>query len=171
MKRMQQIMRLCLFSFLFITFSHQGLSQMDSPLVIKTEKIFNALNANSMNLLKDFYAQDVQFLDPLTSIKGLDTLTSYYQGLYQNVKTIRFDFHDAIVNDKTIVVMWTMYYQVDSLNQGKEIAVPGNSHIKFNDEELVYYHRDYFDVGTMVYEHVPVIGWLVNQVKSRLQKH
>jgi hypothetical protein len=146
-------------------------AQLDHPLVIKTEKIFNELNASTMHLLKEYYAEEVNFHDPLTTISGLEPLTKYYENLYQNVKSIRFDFAEAIVNQNNIMVTWTMVYQVDALNSGKEISVIGNSHIKFNDQGLVIYHRDYFDVAQMVYDHIPVVGWAIQKIKNRLKNH
>lgn len=146
-------------------------AQLSNPLVIKTEKIFNDLTIEKMELLKNFYAQDIKFNDPLTSISGLETLTAYYANLYKNVKKIEFIFHDAIVNDNNIMVTWTMNYEVDSLNDGNVISVIGNSHIKFNEQGLAVYHRDYFDVAQMVYEYVPVLGWVIKKVKNRLTSH
>jgi hypothetical protein len=65
-----------------------------------------------------------------------------------------------------------MTYAVDKLNGGEPIAIEGNSIIKFGGpEDKVVYHRDYFDVGAMVYEHIPVLGWGVRTVKEKLGKH
>jgi len=51
------------------------------------------------------------------------------------------------------------------------VLLDGISVIRFDEEDLVVYHRDYFDVGAMVYEHVPVVRFFVRQVKKRLQRH
>jgi len=40
------------------------------------------------------------------------------------------------------------------------------SHVAF--EERVTYQRDYFDAGAMVYEHVPLFGWIVRWIKRLL---
>jgi hypothetical protein len=47
--------------------------------------------------------------------------------------------------------------------------VMGNSHIVFNEENLVSYHRDYFDMGEFIYDHVPVLNFVVKKVKERLK--
>ena len=40
------------------------------------------------------------------------------------------------------------------------------SHIRF--EERINYHRDYYDLGEMLYEHIPLYGWFTRQLKTRL---
>ena len=44
----------------------------------------------------------------------------------------------------------------------------GVSIIEFNEDDLVIRHSDYFDVGAMVYERVPVVRALVKFVKNKL---
>jgi hypothetical protein len=62
-----------------------------------------------------------------------------------------------------------MSLTADGLNGGKPILLQGNSYIKFSDDNLVVYHRDYFDMGEFIYEHVPVIGWIIKKVKAKLR--
>ncbi|MBM3418431.1 MAG: transcriptional regulator [Bacteroidetes bacterium] len=33
------------------------------------------------------------------------------------------------------------------------------------------YHRDYFDLGEMVYEQIPVFGKIIKTMKSRMAKY
>ena len=49
---------------------------------------------------------------------------------------------------------------------GKPISVQGTSHIRFTDK--VYFHQDYFDGGALLYEHVPVLGSIIQQLKKRM---
>jgi hypothetical protein len=32
----------------------------------------------------------------------------------------------------------------------------------------IYYHRDYFDMGAMLYEHLPLLGRIIQRLKHRL---
>ena len=140
----------------------------------RTERIvatFNELTKDNMHILDGFYHPDVVFEDPLGRIEGLPALKRYYLRMYRNVETIRFDFSDHLVDGDTHLAAWTMRMQVKGFNRGREIVLDGNSLIRFGEGDLVTYHRDYFDMGAMVYEHIPVIGYLVRRVKKRLQKH
>ena len=52
------------------------------------------------------------------------------------------------------------------LASGAEIEVTGISHIRYDD--LIFYHRDYYDLGEMLYEHIPAYGWITRKLKARL---
>jgi hypothetical protein len=52
------------------------------------------------------------------------------------------------------------------LRPGELLSLPGASVIKF--EERIHYHRDYFDVGAMLYERLPVVGGLIRSIKARV---
>ncbi len=149
-------------------------TQKENTMATRSERIvtaFNELTADNLEILDGFYAPDVHFVDPLGEMHGLDALKDYYEGMYRNVQEIRFDFHDEVQQGDRHVVFWTMYARIKGLNKGREIALEGNSIITFNNDDLVAYHRDFFDVGAMVYEHVPIIGALVRRVKNRLSHH
>jgi len=135
----------------------------------RIEEIFNALNKDTMHLLDDFYHGEIVFEDPLGHIEGLEDLRAYYANLYEGAAEVSFAFTDEVVQDDTHIVMWIMRMKVKRLNKGEPIEVVGNSLIRFGDEDKVVYHRDYFDMGAMIYEHVPVVGWMVKKVKKRLQ--
>jgi limonene-1,2-epoxide hydrolase len=133
---------------------------------------FTRLNADNLGVVDTFYDKDIQFFDPITSLTGRENMRAYYKKMYEGLKSIKFDYQEAITSDKTVVLVWTMTYATDKLNSGEPIVIQGNSIIKFGGtEDKVVYHRDYLDVGAMVYEHIPVLGWGVRQIKAKLGEH
>lgn len=138
---------------------------------IRIQKAYNELNINTLSSLDNFYDDGIEFSDPISSVSGLKNLKVYYEKMYKNVKSISFEFHDFIIQDQNVVATWTMTYTTDSLNGGEPIKVSGNSVLKFGANDKVIYHRDYFDAGSMIYEHVPVIGFFVRKIKHSLEKN
>jgi len=45
---------------------------------------------------------------------------------------------------------------------------PEKSHIRFNAAGQVVFHQDYCDSGGNLFEHIPVVGWLIRRIKARL---
>ena len=131
---------------------------------------FNGLNKDTMGRLDDFYAADVLFRDPVSEIRGVAGIKAYYAKMYENLVSIRFDFDKEVGQGDEIVAPWVMHMRHKGLDGGKEIVVPGVTHIKFKNGKAVY-HRDYFDMGAFVYEHVPVIGAGVRYVKRKVAGH
>ena len=132
------------------------------------EEFFNAFNLETMYLVDQFYDEGIRFEDPLVEINGIKDLKAYYTKMYQGVHDIRFEWEGEVIDGDTHVVFWNMVLSAKKLNKGKPVSVRGASHIRFGDSGKVVYHRDYFDVGAMVYEHVPVVGWLTRKVKKKL---
>ncbi len=130
---------------------------------------FNALNKNNVSeVVDEFYHEDIEFSDPVEKIKGRDGIKKYYSDMYRNVKDIKFNFSEMVSQGDTVVGIWVMTLRTDSLNDGEPFQVEGNSVIRFKDGKAVY-HRDYFDMGAMIYEKIPVVGWMVRKIKSKLQ--
>jgi hypothetical protein len=134
-----------------------------------TQQFFNSINKDSMDLVEQFYDPSALLIDPVGQHKGVQGIKSYYTSVYENVKTIRFNFKSAVQSGNTQILFWTMTYTHPDLNGGSEIYVEGSSHIEFSPQsKKAIYHRDYFDMGQMVYEQIPVISWIIKKIKSRM---
>ena len=44
----------------------------------------------------------------------------------------------------------------------------GISRIRINPTGQVILHQDYWDSGGNLFEHIPVVGWLIRRIKARL---
>ena len=128
---------------------------------------FAALDAGNLARLGELYSDDVLFRDPLHEVRGLPALQRYFAEMYANVGRLDFDFHGFDqVCDGEGYLRWTMRYRHPRLRGGAEIAVEGCSHLLWR--ERVYQHRDYFDAGALLYEHLPVLGSVIAWLKRRL---
>ena len=133
------------------------------------EKFFNEFSYENIDLADSFYAEDVVFEDPLGRVEGLTRLKDHYRNLYKNVIEIRFDFSSVVTQGNEQVGVWVMYLKAKGLNGGREIALKGNSHVKYNEAGKAVYHRDYFDMGEFVYEQIPVLKNIIQFVKNQLK--
>ncbi|WP_163340495.1 nuclear transport factor 2 family protein [Desulfopila sp. IMCC35008] len=133
-------------------------------------KVYQELTAENLHLLKDIYSTDVRFIDPAHEINGLSQLTEYFAELYQNVESIEFTFHDVLQHDESCYLQWVMSFRHKSLAGGKTIHVPGTTYLRLNTDRKICHHRDYFDLGMMLYEHLPLLGRLLIRIKRRLGK-
>lgn len=140
---------------------------MNYPDVI--EKAFNDFNGKNLEILDLFYSKHVQFADPVTEITGLDQLKKYYAHAYKNVKSIRFEFNEFVTEGNRVVGFWVLRMEVRGLNSGKPFSVIGNSRFDFDKSGKVSYHRDYLDLGAMVYEKLPLQGKVIKAIKGFLK--
>jgi hypothetical protein len=134
----------------------------------KLRSLYFRFDRNLLLSLDDVYSADIQFKDPLHAINGLPALTHYYEGMMKDLIECRFEFHHSIehLERGEAVLFWTMHYRHKKIKSGKLLQLTGNTHILYKDK--VYYHRDYFDAGALLYEHVPILGMAINYLKRKL---
>ena len=131
--------------------------------------VYQTLSTDNLDLLSKIYHRDVIFIDPIHELKGFDNLFEYFQNLYQNLSTCDFVITNIIAEKDQAAIYWTMSYQHPKLNKGKLITVIGHSHIKGYEDKVIY-HRDYLDLGVMLYEQLPVLGKLIKLIKQKAAK-
>lgn len=135
----------------------------------RVEHFFNSLRADRMDLLDEFYTEDVQFRDPVTSVSGLEAMKAYYRGLYKNVLEIRFEFPVVVEEGDNLFARWSMHLAARPLQGGRPFQVEGMSQLTFRGDKVAF-HQDSFDVGAFFYERLPLLGWLVRRVKILLHR-
>jgi hypothetical protein len=128
---------------------------------------FAALDKDHLQHLDALYTDDVHYTDPLHEVQGLGQLHDYFAELYAGVSELRVDFHgfDQIAEGEGYL-RWVMSYRHPRLADGQLIRVDGCSHLLWRDK--VYRHRDYFDAGALLYEHLPALGRAIAWLKRRM---
>jgi limonene-1,2-epoxide hydrolase len=137
-----------------------------NPLLDQFREFYRELDQSSIAGLGQIYRDDIEFCDPVHCTQGLAQLQRYFASTMQNVDYCAFDIADMVQQDDSAVAVWTMRLRHPRLQRGETIEVPGTSHLRF--DQRIYYHRDYFDLGAMLYEHIPLIGGAVRSIKRRM---
>ncbi|KPK61644.1 MAG: hypothetical protein AMJ59_01175 [Gammaproteobacteria bacterium SG8_31] len=139
---------------------------MNGHIVERFQALYQDLDRDTLHLLKDVYSSDILFVDPVHRVEGLEALTEYFRRMYEGVAEIGFRFEDVMADDGRASLTWVMTLRHRSFRPRETLTLPGASLIRFGDQ--VTYHRDYFDLGAMIYERVPVLGGAVRAIKARL---
>ncbi|MDP5209017.1 nuclear transport factor 2 family protein [Microbulbifer sp. 2205BS26-8] len=116
--------------------------------------------------LAEIYSEDVVFCDPLRRVEGLPSLQAHFSDMSRGLTQCRFQFDKASIDRDSACLPWYMHYAHQSLRGGRPLRLRGCSLLRYSDK--VFYHEDFFDLGAMVYEQVPLLGSLVRFIKARL---
>ena len=140
-----------------------------SNTIEKFKALYDELNRNTLaaDALSAVYADDVVFEDSLHRIHGLPSLLEYFEKMYENVESIKFDWQETALNETGGFVRWVMMFRHPRLNKGKSIEVAGVSYLGTRQGKVVE-HRDFFDAGEMLYERVPALGAVIRTLKKRV---
>ena len=128
---------------------------------------YENFNSDKVLIIASVYTDEIQFIDPVKEISSLDELTIYMQNLSKNLELCTFEFSDVNELKAQAYLTWVMTFKNPKFASGKEVKVSGISHIKYN-ESHIYFHRDYYDLGEMIYEHVFGVSWLIKKIKNKL---
>lgn len=149
---------------------------MNAPEIVQQfAAMYQTLHKDNLHLLQSVYSDDVVFIDALHEVKGLPALESYFAAMYGNLISSSIKINDvqsspqSDINGETeegsAYLSWVMKYSHPQLAGGKMITLDGVTFIRFTDK--ITYHRDYADMGQMLYEHIPGLGSVIRLIKRR----
>lgn len=136
-------------------------------LIEKFEAFYRDVSMETLQQLQSIYSDDAVLVDPISKHKGLSEITKYFQSLLENTQTCECIIEHVSEQGAHYFVTWKMKIVHPQLNKGRMFDVNGVSHLKTRDNKLVF-HRDYYDLGEMIYEHVPVLKHVIKTIKRRV---
>lgn len=136
-------------------------------LISKFEQFYRSVSIETIDQLDDLYAKDAILEDPISSHSGLSKIKAYFNSLLANTQKCDCLIEHISQTENEIFLTWKMTIVHPNLNKGKEFSVNGISHLSIKSDKVVY-HRDYYDLGEMVYEQVPILKLVIKSIKRRL---
>ena len=121
----------------------------------------------SVDELADVYDEQIIFVYPVAEHEGLLALRRYFQNLMKNCRSCKFDMTIHRLGSCTAFITWAMSFEHAQLRGGKPIVVDGVSQLDIAGDKIVK-QRDYYDMGAMIYENVPVLGFVVAGLRRRI---
>ncbi len=138
-----------------------------SHIIDELTAFYREFNTASLSKIKAIYDEDARFSDPIHEIQGIESIERYFSSVMAGVTTCRFDFDRVTEMEGQAFLQWRMRFLHPRLAK-HEICVKGISVIEF--KEKVIAHVDYYDVGEMLYEHIPLVGRVIRRLKRRLSE-
>ena len=130
------------------------------------KRFYQVFDPKALHEIDAIYTDDVEFRDPIHQVNGRAQLRAYMEHMAGNLDSCRFFYLEEQISGNTAFVKWNMHFTHPKLAGGKELTVRGMSEVRFGDR--IYYQEDFYDMGAMVYEHVPVFGRVVQWLRHRL---
>ena len=137
----------------------------NSHLIERFKDFFRVLHESDLSLLRTIYSENLVFKDPVHEIRGLVELEDYFTSMCMDLSDCRFEYLDELVTDDAAYIKWVMHYKHPRLGN-KLISVRGVSHLKLG--EKIEFHEDFYDMGAMLYEQLPVLGNVTRWLRLRL---
>lgn len=132
-------------------------------------RFYHGLTEQDIHRFAEFYSEDACFKDPFNEARGLEAIQRIFTHMFRQVVAPRFVVTERVVDAGGAVLVWDFCYRTRPWGKGKDQMIRGVSHLRFNADGKVIYHRDYWDTAEELYMKVPVLGLLMRGLRRALR--
>ena len=130
--------------------------------------VYQTLRPESLQRIRDVYAEDAWFKDPFNDVHGADEIERIFAHMFDVLTSPRFVIRNTVVEGDTAFLTWDFTFHMKKWKPLVEQHIHGASHVRFDVEGRANYHRDYWDAAEELYEKLPVIGWVIRGLRRRV---
>jgi hypothetical protein len=128
---------------------------------------FTRMDAAGMRAAVDgLYAPDAYLNDNLVALDGAQAIGDYFATTMARVSSVRVDLLSMANSGPDYFVRWQMTIESPDVRDGRPLKSYGVTHFRFDGSGRVLVHRDFWDAGTGLYEHLPVVGSILRRVRG-----
>jgi ketosteroid isomerase-like protein len=135
--------------------------------VARVVQFFEHLSAADVARIGELYAPDAYFKDPFNEVRGAPQIARIFGHMFEQVDAPRFVVHETVVQGDAAFLTWDFVFGFRRPLPAGERIVRGCSHLRFEADGRVGFHRDYWDVAEELYEKIPLLGGLMRALRRR----
>ncbi len=139
-----------------------------TPAITRFVHFFESLAPDSVAQLGEIYTRDVYFKDPFNEVHTLAEVQQIFRHMYVALDKPRFVVTGQVGEGNECFLTWNFEFYFRKQRPTVLQTVRGTSHLKFNGDGLVSYHRDYWDAAEELYEKLPLLGSLMRWLRKRV---
>jgi steroid Delta-isomerase len=136
--------------------------------IAKLIDFYHLLTPEAVARMDEFYAQDAYFKDPFNEVNSLEDIQKIFRHMFVHLSEVKFTVNETIAQDSGAVLIWDFTFRIKKYRPEILQRIRGVSHLRFNSDGKVNYHRDYWDAAEELYEKLPLIGGLMRFLKKRM---
>lgn len=131
---------------------------------------FEKLQRGDVARLKDFYTAEAYFKDPFNEVRGVPAIERIFVHMFDALDQPHFVVTGRVVQGLECFLVWEFRFRFLRFDRSTWQTVRGTSHVRFNDDGRVNYHRDYWDAAEELYEKLPGLGSVMRWLKRQANR-
>jgi hypothetical protein len=145
-------------------------SELERTALANFANFFSSFEADRVDrLLPSTYADAVYFNDTLKTVRGATALAHYLKESAAAVEACRVEIEQTTAcGSGEYLVRWRMLIRFRRFHRGVDTWSIGASHLRLGADGRVVYHQDYWNAADGLFQHVPLLGWMIRAIKRRL---
>lgn len=130
-------------------------------------RFYETLTPADVDRFPEFYAEEAYFKDPFNEVSGIDAIQGIFGHMFRQVGEPRFVVDERIVSANGAMLVWRFHFRIRPWC-GELLTLRGVSHLKFDADGKVNFHRDYWDAAEELYMKLPGLGLLMRGLQKAL---
>jgi steroid Delta-isomerase len=136
--------------------------------VERVRTFYEAITRDSLRDLPALYVDDAYFRDPFNEVRGVEEIRRIFEKMFKDLDDCSFRIADVAGDDAQAFMTWNFTFRVRRFRPDVVQTIHGASHLRFDPDGRVKYHRDYWDAAEELYAKLPVVGGLMRYLKRRM---
>ncbi len=110
------------------------------------------------------YAPDAYFKDPFNELRGVEGVRRVFVHMFEQVREPKFRVTGRWQSGEGAMLLWDFTFR---MKRGSDAlrTIRGATHLRFDTDGRVSWHRDYWDAAEELYEKLPLLGALMRVLK------
>ncbi len=134
----------------------------------RAEAFFRDITPDSVRALtRETYAPEAYLNDTLAAIHTAEAIEEYFHETAQRAEAVRVEFLSHAVSGIDVYVRWRMTIEASRLSN-EPLSSYGMSQFRFDDQDRLLIHKDFWDSGGGFFEHLPVVGRAIRSIRGRI---
>lgn len=118
--------------------------------------------------LENAYAETLYFNDTVHTFRTRDDVIAYMLKTADGVESIIVDIDDVAVKDNDYYLRWVMTMRFTVSGKTVDSKSIGMTHVRTDESGRVVIHQDYWDGVEGLYQHIPIVGYFIGKVQTRM---
>lgn len=125
---------------------------------------FEAISPASLEDIDHLFAPDAVFQDPFNTASGRQEIKQVFEHMFATCHDPQFRVTEHICANHSCYLHWQFTFG----KPDRRKQIDGVSRIRFNQQQQVSEHIDYWDPARQLYEDIPVLRLLLKQLRRKL---
>ena len=126
---------------------------------------FEQLTPSSVARFPEFYSADAYFKDPVNEVHGVAAIQRIFTHMFTQVGEPRFVVTGKVADADGVLLIWEFRCLIRVWGRKRPQMMRGVSHLKFDAQGRVNYHRDYWDAAEELYMKLPLVSALMRGLR------
>jgi len=128
-------------------------------------RFYETLTPETIGDLRTHVAPEIQFRDPFNDTRGVAALERVLAKMFEDVADPKFETLHTMADGAAGYMKWRLVFRPKS---GGQREVVGLTELHFDEAGRVTSHIDFWDPAAQLYEHVPLLGFVLRRIRQRI---